>query len=37
MYRPPNGDVTVFENFCENLLCANDKTSKNIIKCLLVI
>ena len=31
MYRPPNGDMTVFEKFCENLLFANDKTSKNII------
>ena len=31
MYRPPNGDMTVFEKFCEKLLSANDKTSKNII------
>ena len=31
MYRPPNGDMTVFEKFCESLLSANDKTSKNII------
>ena len=31
MYRPQNGDMTVFEKFCENLLSANDKTSKNII------
>ena len=31
MYRPPNGDMTVFEKFCENLLSVNDKTSKNII------
>ena len=31
MYRPPNGDMTVFENFCENLISANQKTSKNII------
>ena len=31
MYRPPNGHVSVFEKFCENLLSANDKTSKNII------
>ena len=31
MYRPPNGDMTVFEKFCKNLLSANDKTSKNII------
>ena len=30
MYRPPNGDTTVFEKFFENLLSANDKTSKNI-------
>ena len=28
MYRPPNGDMTVFEKFCEKLLSANDKTSK---------
>ena len=27
----PNGDMTVFEKFCKNLLSANDKTSKNII------
>ena len=31
MYRPPNGDMTVFEKFCKNVLSANDKTSKNII------
>ena len=31
MYRPPNGDMTVFQMFCENLLSANDKTPKNII------
>ena len=31
MYRPRKGDTTVFENFCENLLSANNKTSKNII------
>ena len=31
MYRPPNGDITVFENFCGNLLSTNDKISKNII------
>ena len=31
MYRPLNGDMTVFEKFCEKLLSANDKTSKNII------
>ena len=31
MYRPPNGDMTVFETFCKNLLSANDKTRKKII------
>ena len=31
MYRPPKGDMAVFERFCKNLLSANDKTSKNII------
>ena len=31
MYRPPNGDMTVFEKFCKNVLSANDETSKNII------
>ena len=31
MYRPPSSDMTVFENFCKNLLSTNDKTSKNII------
>ena len=31
MCRPPNGDMTIFEKFCENLLSANNKTSKNII------
>ena len=31
MYRPPNSDMTIFEKFCENLLSAYDKTSKNII------
>ena len=31
MYRSPNGDMTVFERFCKNLLFANDKPSKNII------
>ena len=31
MYRPSNGDMTVFEMFRENLLFANDETSKNII------
>ena len=30
MYRPPNGNMTVSEKFCENLLSANNKTSKNI-------
>ena len=30
MYRPPNGDTTVFENFCKNLLSANDEISKSI-------
>ena len=30
MYRPPNDDMTVFKKFWENLLSANDKTSKNI-------
>ena len=31
MYRPPSDDVTVFEKFCDNLLSANNKTSKIII------
>ena len=31
MHRPPNGDMTIFEKFWENLLSTNDKTSKNII------
>ena len=31
MYRPPNGDMIIFEKFCKNLLSANDKTSKNIM------
>ena len=31
MCRFPNGDMTVFEKFCENLFFTNDKTSKNII------
>ena len=31
MYRAPNNDMIVFENFCKELLSANDKTSKNII------
>ena len=31
MYKPPNGDIIVFEKFYENLLSAKDKTSKNII------
>ena len=30
MYRPPNGDMTVSEKFCENVLSANNKTSTNI-------
>ena len=30
MYRPPNGDMTVFEKFCKTMLSANNKTSKNI-------
>ena len=31
IYRPPNGDMTVFEKFCKKLLSGNDKSSKNII------
>ena len=31
VYRRPNGDMTISEKFCENLLSANDKTSENII------
>ena len=31
MYRRPNGAMTVFEKFCEHVLSASDKTSKNII------
>ena len=31
MYRPRKGDMTIFEKFCNNLVSANDKTSKNII------
>ena len=31
MYKPPNGDMTVFETFCEKLLSVNNETSKNII------
>ena len=31
MYRPPKGDMTVFETFCEKLLSVNNKTSKSII------
>ena len=27
MYRPPNGDMTIFEKFYNNLLSTNDKTS----------
>ena len=30
MYRPPNGDMTVFQHFCRKLLFANDKASKKI-------
>lgn len=30
MYSPPNSDVTV-KNFCQSILSANNKTSKNII------
>ena len=30
MYRPPNSDMTVFENFCENMLSANGKTSEKV-------
>ena len=30
VYRSLNGDMTVFGKFCENLLSANNKTSKNI-------
>ena len=35
MYRPPKGDMTVFETFCEKLLSVNNKTSKALF--LLVI
>ena len=35
MYRPPNGDMTVFEKFCKNVLSANDKHQKTLF--LLVI
>ena len=31
MFKPPNGYATVSEMFCENVLSANDKTSKIII------
>ena len=31
MSRPPNSDMSAFENFCESRLSANDKTCKNII------
>ena len=31
MYKPPNGDITVFEKFYKNLLSAKHKTSRNII------
>ena len=30
MYRPPNSDMTVFENFCANMLSSIDKKSENI-------
>ena len=30
MYRPPNGDMIVFQRFCRKLLFANDKTLKKI-------
>ena len=30
MYRPPNSDMTAFENFCKNMLSANDKTCKKV-------
>ena len=30
MYRPPNGDMTVFQHFCRKLLFANDKALKKI-------
>ena len=31
LYSPPNSGMTVFENFCKNLLSKNDKTLKKII------
>ena len=31
MYRSPNGDMTIFEKFCNILLSTNDETSKNIV------
>ena len=30
MYRPPNGDMAVFQHFCRKLLFANDKALKKI-------
>ena len=30
MYKALNGDMTVFEKFCENLLSANNRTLKSI-------
>ena len=30
MYRPPNGDMTVFQHFCRKLLFANDKALEKI-------
>ena len=31
MCRHPSSNLTVFENFCKNMLSANNKTSKKII------
>ena len=31
MSRTPSGNMTVFENFCKNLLSVSDKRLKNII------
>ena len=33
MHRPPNGDMTVFGKFCENLLSANDKNIEKHYFC----
>ena len=30
MYRPPNGDMTVFQHFCRKLLFANDEALEKI-------